>query len=85
MRFSLACLLPLAVASIVPRDDQLVLNTLKVLEASFSRDNLIADADSYDGSLLNTLLFQQQVDIATVRAESSLRFPPLCTPIVGHF
>lgn len=66
MRFSFACLLPVAVAAVIPRDAALVLNTLKIIEASFSRDNLIADAADYDGSLLNTLLFQQQVDIITV-------------------
>lgn len=48
------------------RDAETVLDVLSVIEQSYSRGTLIADAQTFDGSLLGALDLEPQVDIVTV-------------------
>lgn len=68
--------------SLTRRDAADVFNIFSVIEQSYSRGTLIADAQSFDGSLLGALNFQQQVDIVTVSLfmylpQGTLRAPGL--------
>lgn len=48
------------------RDAEEVVDVLSVIEQSYSRGTLIADAETFDGSLLSALDLEPQVDIVTV-------------------
>lgn len=48
------------------REAMEVVDMFRVIEQSYSRGTLIADAQSFDGSLLGALNLEQQVDIVTV-------------------
>lgn len=50
------------------RDAETTLEVLSVIEQSYSRGTLIADAETFDGSLLGALDLEPQVDIVTVSA-----------------
>lgn len=56
----------LATRPIISRDAQGVFTNLEVIEQSYSRGTLIADAQSFDGTLLGAIDFEEQVDIVTV-------------------
>lgn len=56
----------LATRTIIPRDAESVFINLEVIEESYSRDTLISDAQSFDGTLLGAIDFEEQVDIVTV-------------------
>lgn len=46
---------------VLTRNAETFANVLRVIEGSYSRGTLIADAQSFDGSLLKSLTFGQQV------------------------
>lgn len=67
--FTLSAMASASIAQALPvstREAMEVVDMFRVIEQSYSRGTLIADAQSFDGSLLGALNLEQQVDIVTV-------------------
>lgn len=56
------------------QDAETVVDVLSVIEQSYSRGTLIADAQTFDGSLLGALNLEPQVDIVTVSTHQLLDY-----------